>query len=265
MAELVYVVARLRSVSRKGWGSSLPTPTEVVNSLVSVHMKNFLKQIIIFKLTVLSRLYLMHYKPYIIAITGNIGKTSAKDMIYAAVHTAKITRASQKSFNNEFGIPLTILGEKTGDSSMLEWVLVLMRASMKVIYDPYAPEVLILEVGVDAPGDMDRAMRGITVDIGIITAIPEFPVHAVNFSSACGVLEEKSKLFDSLKHGGRITDADSFFTRSLAHADSSMRSVGYAQHADIHLVSADIAYVDGEVQLVLHILLRGRVIANLST
>ena len=61
-------------------------------------------------LALLTRLMLARYKPKIIGITGNVGKTSVKDAVYAVVSFKFKTRKSEKSYNNEIGVPLTVLG-----------------------------------------------------------------------------------------------------------------------------------------------------------
>src|SRR3989338_8917376 len=73
-------------------------------------MKNIVKKIIIFILTVESKLVLKKYKPKIIAVTGSVGKTSTKDAIYTALLPFFHVRKNAKSFNSDIGIPLTILG-----------------------------------------------------------------------------------------------------------------------------------------------------------
>src|SRR3989344_4547964 len=62
-------------------------------------------------LTTLAHLYLRRYKPEIIAVTGNVGKTSAKEAIVCVLSAHKKVRASGGNLNNEFGVPLTIIGD----------------------------------------------------------------------------------------------------------------------------------------------------------
>ena len=73
-------------------------------------MKNFLRGIIVYVLTCEAKLLLKRHKPKIIAITGSVGKTSTKDAIYMAIKGQVSARKSEKSFNSEIGIPLTVLG-----------------------------------------------------------------------------------------------------------------------------------------------------------
>ena len=69
-----------------------------------------LKKIVVTILTWEARAILARYQPKIIAVTGSVGKTSAKDAIFAALSEWEYVRKSEKSFNSEIGVPLTILG-----------------------------------------------------------------------------------------------------------------------------------------------------------
>ena len=73
-------------------------------------MKTSFKKIIAYILRTEARLVLYKYKPKIIAITGSVGKTSTKDAVYAVFSKVSHVRKSEKSFNSEIGLPLTILG-----------------------------------------------------------------------------------------------------------------------------------------------------------
>ena len=75
-------------------------------------MKTFFKKILIKIITSLARAILWQHKPYIIAVTGNLGKTTTKDSIVAAL-SDKSVRGSAKSLNSDTGVPLTIIGSKS--------------------------------------------------------------------------------------------------------------------------------------------------------
>ena len=108
-------------------------------------------------------------------------------------------RKSEKSYNSEFGVPLTVIGAKTGWNSLLKWLGV-MRKGLKVfLLEMDYPEYLILEMGVDAPGDMERMMAWIKPDIGVITAFGSIPVHVERFKEPEDLMKEKWKLMEILK------------------------------------------------------------------
>ena len=57
-----------------------------------------------------AKLILRKFKPKIIAVTGSVGKTSTKDAIFSVMSNFFYIRKSEKSFNSDIGIPLTIIG-----------------------------------------------------------------------------------------------------------------------------------------------------------
>ena len=85
-------------------------------------MKQIFKKIIIILLILESKLILKKYKPKIIAITGSVGKTSTKDAIYSVLLSNCHIRKSDKSFNGEIGVPLTIIGCQNGWNDPFIWI-----------------------------------------------------------------------------------------------------------------------------------------------
>ncbi|MBP7741735.1 MAG: hypothetical protein KA104_03570, partial [Candidatus Pacebacteria bacterium] len=75
-------------------------------------MKNLLRSIVASFLAVLARGIVRKYKPTIVMVTGSVGKTSTKDAVAAALGEKYYLRASEKSYNSEFGVPLTIIGAR---------------------------------------------------------------------------------------------------------------------------------------------------------
>ena len=73
-------------------------------------MNELVKKIIIWKINFIARMYLWRFKPMIIAITGNVGKTSTKEAIAAVLSSTKKVRSGKGNLNNEFGVPLAIIG-----------------------------------------------------------------------------------------------------------------------------------------------------------
>lgn len=169
-------------------------------------MKIFILKILQYILKQLSRLALWRYKPDIIAITGSVGKTSAKEAIYAVLsHSGKKIRKSGGNLNNELGVPLAILGEwsekdlelvslsptfrKVGDlwqpagekklRKLFFWLKVIMFSFFRIVFLPkyFYPKILILEYGADRPGDIKKLLEIAKPKIGIITAIGDIPVH----------------------------------------------------------------------------------------
>ena len=100
-------------------------------------MKQILKKIIIKILTIEARIVLARFKPRVIAVTGSVGKTSAKDAIFAALSNSLHVRKNQKSFNSEIGVPLTILGLDNGYNNFFKWIQNILEGFLMIFKKEY--------------------------------------------------------------------------------------------------------------------------------
>ena len=100
-----------------------------------------------------------------IAVTGSVGKTSTRDMLYYVASAKYKTGRSMKNFNNGFGLPLSIL----------EF--------------PPDTEVAVLEMGMSSPGEIVKLAELVRPDIAVITNIGVS--HVENLGSRMGILKEK--------------------------------------------------------------------------
>ncbi|MEK7564125.1 MAG: Mur ligase family protein [Patescibacteria group bacterium] len=209
-------------------------------------MKTTFKKIITYILQIESILVLYKYKPKIIAITGSIGKTSTKDAVYAVLSGISYVRKSEKSFNSEIGLPLTILGIPNGWSSPSVWFANILKGLWLIIYPHKYPTWLVLEVGVGKPGDMQKTALWLKTDAVIITAIGETPAHIEFFKSRRHLIEEKSQLISTLKNTGLlILNADDEDVLKMK-TKTKMRTLmyGFKNDADVVASSDTILYDD---------------------
>ncbi len=162
-------------------------------------MRKLLKVI----LKILAILTLKKYQPGVIGITGSAGKTSTKEAIYSVLKQERIVRRSKGNFNNELGLPLTILSEADKISGFLFWPKIVVKSLGRLIFsDKNYPEVLVLEMAADRPGDI-KYLTGIAKPhIGVITAIGDIPVHVEFYSSPEAVAREKARLIEVLPANG---------------------------------------------------------------
>jgi UDP-N-acetylmuramoyl-tripeptide--D-alanyl-D-alanine ligase len=167
-------------------------------------MKNLFKKIIAYILKTESRLILWKYKPKVIAITGSVGKTSTKDAIYAVLSKIAFVRKSEKSFNSEIGLPLTILGCPNGWNNPFTWFINILKGLWLFLFPHKYPQWLVLEVGISKPNDMRDVAAWLQTDAVIITAIGETPAHIEFFNSRQHLVEEKSQLLKTLKKDGLL-------------------------------------------------------------
>ncbi len=167
-------------------------------------MKSVFKKIIFSVLQFEARLVLRKYKPKIIAVTGSVGKTSTKDAIFSVMSKSFYTRKSQKSFNSDIGIPLTILGRQTGWNNPLIWLKNIIAGLEPIIFKYNYPEWLVLEVGADRPGDIRKVSKWLKPDVVVLTAFAKVPVHIEFFKGREEVIREKKYLAEALKHNGTL-------------------------------------------------------------
>lgn len=174
----------------------------------------FVKQVVVWILTFEAKLILRRYRPKIIAVTGSVGKTTTKDAIYAALagtparpggRTGGLhVRKSEKSFNSDIGVPLTILGLENAWKNPLRWALNIARGLFLLFEKAPYPAWLVLEVGADRPGDIRRLARWLTPDIVVITGVPDVPVHVEFFDSPEALAREKRALAEHMTADGKL-------------------------------------------------------------
>ncbi len=167
-------------------------------------LKNILKKIIVLILNWEARLIIKKYKPKIVGVTGNVGKTSTKEAVAAVLATQYKIRKSEKSYNSEFGLPLTVIGCKTAWGSFFGWLENIYRGLILILFKENYPEWLVLEVGADRPGDIKTVAKKINFDVAIVSRLPDVPVHIEFFKSKEEVIDEKMSLPLSVKPAGLV-------------------------------------------------------------
>ncbi len=175
------------------------------------------KSITLSLLALISRAILKKYRPKIVAVTGSVGKSSTKDAIYSVLTGAFRARKSEKSYNSEFGVPLTVIGAHTGWGNPLLWGYILCKGLFVLLFPYRYPEWLVLEVGADKPGDLEHLMRWVTPDITVVTRFPEVPVHVEFYESPEALIREESIPALRVKDGGTLV---------LNHDDERVRILG---------------------------------------
>lgn len=212
-------------------------------------MKNFFKKIVIHILTLEAKIVLKKYAPKIIAVTGSVGKTSTKDAIYTALLPFFHVRKSAKSFNNELGIPLTILGQSNAWSDPKQWLRNIIAGASLAVKKMDYPEWLVLEIGADHPGEIEGVMKWIHPDISVITRIGEVPVHVEHYRSVKDVIREKSFLARGVKPEGTLIlnadDNDVMGFKELSNA--KVITFGINNDADIKATYIQPLYDDGKI------------------
>ncbi len=122
----------------------------------------------------------------IIAITGSCGKTSLKDMLGYTLNKRHKTTYSKKSYNNKYGVPLSLFNIDKKD------------------------KFGVLEVGMDKKGEIDFLTNIIKPDVGVITNISY--AHIKNFNNISEIASAKSEIIDNIRSNGYLVlNADDKF------------------------------------------------------
>jgi len=147
-------------------------------------------------LTEIGRLARARLDGPVIAITGSVGKTSVKDLTAAACSAALRTHASEKSFNNELGVPLTIANA------------------------PDDAEVAVLEMGARGSGHIAELCEIGRPTVGIVTAVAL--AHSELFGSIEGVAAAKGELIEALPADGTaVLNADDPHVAAMAERSAA--------------------------------------------
>lgn len=209
-------------------------------------MKSLFKNFVVSILTFEAKLLIKRRKPTIIAITGSVGKTSVKDAVYAAIKDSVSARKSQKSFNSEIGVPLSVLGLPNSWNNPFLWAKNLVEGLIIALFDTDYPEVLVLEAGVDRPGDMKRLASWLKPDIVVLTRLPDVPVHVEYFSAPEDVIKEKLELVKALKPDGVLVYNHDDQKICKVVEDVRQTAFGYSRYSPSHYtVTGDKIVYDG--------------------
>lgn len=211
-------------------------------------MKHIFKRLIILILELEARLILKKHKPEIIAITGSVGKTSAKEAIYAVLSTKFNVRKSEKSYNSELGVPLTLIGESNPWYSAAGWMKVIFKG-LGLIFksDPTYPKKIIIEFGADRRGDIKKLVRYLKPAVGVVTAVGEIPVHVEFFSGSEEVAREKARLVETLPTvGWAILNIDDDVVSDMAKKTrAKVLTFGFGEDANLKASEYKIIYKEG--------------------
>lgn len=212
----------------------------------SSKFKVMAKEILIFILRILARLTLWRYKPIIVGVTGSVGKSSAKEAIFSVLKKKFSVRRNYKNYNNEIGVPLTIIGAEGGKSSPLKWLLVFIRGLAGIIFTKNYPKILVLEMGADKIGDISYLISFVPCQVGVITTIGEIPVHVEFFQTPEQVVKEKAKLISCLSPTGwAVLNFDDERVKKISQQSRAKTiTYGFSEEADLRASNLEISLED---------------------
>lgn len=198
-------------------------------------LKELFRDAVVALLTFQAKLVLKKYKPKIVVVTGSVGKTSAKDAIYTALSKSFFIRRSEKSFNGDIGVPLTVLGVPNGWSNPLQWIKNIVDGASLVLMNAPYPTWLVMEVGADRPGDITKSLAWLTPDVVVATRFPEISVHVEFYDSPEEVIKEELAPAGWLTESGIfVFNADDERALTAKTKDGVIRlSYGFSEGADV--------------------------------
>lgn len=204
-------------------------------------MKNTLRKILQGLLKSITGAILKKYKPEIVGVTGSFGKTSAKEAIFQVLSVKNVVRQNIKNYNNEIGLPLTIIGSSSGGRSILLWLSILAKAiGLLAIKDKNYPKILVLEMAVDRPGDMEYLTKLAPCHVGVVTAVGS--VHAEYFKTIEKIAKEKSVMVSHLaKNDWAILNYDNQYVAEMKNSTSARTLMyGFGEGADVRASEINI-------------------------
>lgn len=156
----------------------------------------------------------------VVGVTGSAGKTSTKEMLRAVLGGQGRVHAAEKSFNNHWGVPLTL-------------------ARM-----PTDVDFAVIEIGMNAPGEIAPLARMAVLDVALITTVA--PAHLEAFESVEAIAREKAAILEGLKPGGiavlnRDIETWPILKSSAEAVGASIVTFGASEAADFRLASAQLA------------------------
>ncbi len=143
----------------------------------------------------------------IIGVTGSVGKTGTKEMLSTAFSAQGQTHASIKSYNNHWGVPLTLSGMHAGT------------------------DYGVFEMGMNHANEITPLSQMVQPEIAIITTIA--PVHIEHFDNNIeGIIEAKAEIFNGMSEGAQVVlnkDLESFEVLKQKAENKNLKVYGFGE------------------------------------
>ncbi|MCP4171054.1 MAG: UDP-N-acetylmuramoyl-tripeptide--D-alanyl-D-alanine ligase [Fuerstiella sp.] len=164
----------------------------------------------------------------VIAVTGSVGKTTARRMIAATLESVHTGIQSPRNFNNHLGVPLSLLELQSGD------------------------EFAVIEVGSSAPGEVEMLASVVRPEFSVVTSVS--PAHLDGLKSLQAVQQEKQALVTSLSRDGIafLNVDDPLVAEMATSAPGRVVTFGTAETAEVRATAVDmtdnalVVTVDGD-------------------
>ncbi|MGR3742277.1 UDP-N-acetylmuramoyl-tripeptide--D-alanyl-D-alanine ligase [Companilactobacillus sp. DQM5] len=176
-------------------------------------------------LQTLAKYYLNKVNPKVVAITGSNGKTTTKDMVASILSSEMNVVYTYANYNNEIGVPITVLNMETNT------------------------ETLVVELGMDRPGQIDALSELVQPDIAVITMVGE--AHIEFFGTRDKIADAKMEITNHLREDGVFifNGDDDLLLEKSKKVSQKMITFGFNESNDIYPISYDSKKTDTSFEL----------------
>lgn len=166
-------------------------------------------------------------RPLVLAVTGSVGKTTTKDLLTQLFGAAGETVAPVRSFNNEVGLPVTVL-----------------RSDERTDY-------LVLEMGADAPGNLDYLTSIAPPDVAAVLVVGH--AHLAGMGGVSGVAREKASILAALGPGGTavLNEDDLTVAGMVGSVPDGVNVLRFGRSPRADVQAQDVTVIEGSVRFTL--------------
>ena len=182
----------------------------------------------------LTWLVVRRHRPFVVAITGSVGKTTTKDLIAEVLERRHRIWATAATANTELGLALTVGGAQVVRRQWRDWTGAFVRcAALAVAPRGRYPEILVVEMATGRPGELRRITRAVQPDVAVVLNVRR--THWEQFGSLDAIAAEKAWLVRRLRPGGTaVLNADDERVAAMAAlAPGRVVRFGEAPEADV--------------------------------
>lgn len=167
----------------------------------------------------LAKTYVKIKKPQLIVVAGSVGKTSTKLTLAQLLSVKYKVSYMDESYNSGIGLPLSVFGLKTPSSTknIFAWFWLVAKAKGKFLKS--GPELMVLEYGIDSPGEMDSLLKMAKPDISFLTAVT--PEHMEFLKDLDTVAKEETKIVKATKKWSMVNAdyVDKKYRKNLSNVE----------------------------------------------
>ena len=186
------------------------------------------------RLTRAARRILATERPFVVGVAGSVGKTAAKDAIACVLDDWKRTRSTIGNQNDEFGVPLSIVGRTPSGRNPFGWLASLRHADRLAMSPPGSyPDCLVLELGSCHAGDVEYLVDLVEPALGVLTGIELS--HLETYGSLEAIELEERKVVTLLEPGSTaVVNIDSEGARrAIDVTRCPVVTFGFGNDADV--------------------------------